>query len=107
MVGALNQQNLVLPTGTVKIGALEYDVALNGSPKSIKEMNELPIKTISVPELIDYLGYKAKERTIPLGADSKGSDFKPRNPDQVQRKSTNNMFKRERATPTWNTKSAY
>ena len=45
VVGALNQQNLVLPTGTVKIGALEYDVALNGSPKSIKEMNELPIKT--------------------------------------------------------------
>ena len=46
VVNALNLQNLILPTGTVKIGALEYDVALNGSPKTIKEMNELPIKTV-------------------------------------------------------------
>jgi multidrug efflux pump subunit AcrB len=46
VVNALNQQNLILPTGTVKIGTLEYDVALNGSPKTIKEMNELPIKTV-------------------------------------------------------------
>jgi multidrug efflux pump subunit AcrB len=46
VVNALNQQNLILPTGTVKIGTLEYDVALNGSPKTIREMNELPVKTL-------------------------------------------------------------
>ncbi|HTT41170.1 MAG TPA: efflux RND transporter permease subunit [Burkholderiales bacterium] len=46
VVNTLNLQNLILPTGTVKIGPLEYDVALNGSPKSIQEMNELPIKTV-------------------------------------------------------------
>ena len=39
-------QNLILPTGTVKIGSLEYDVALNGSPKTIAEINDLPIRTV-------------------------------------------------------------
>ena len=46
VVSALNQQNLILPTGTVKIGSLEYDVALNGSPKTIAEINDLPIRTV-------------------------------------------------------------
>jgi multidrug efflux pump subunit AcrB len=46
VVNALNQQNLILPTGTVKIGSLEYDVALNGSPKTIAEINDLPIRTV-------------------------------------------------------------
>jgi len=46
VVAALGQQNLILPTGTVKIGSLEYDVALNGSPKSVQELNDLPIRTL-------------------------------------------------------------
>jgi multidrug efflux pump subunit AcrB len=45
VVNALNQQNLILPTGTIKIGATEYTVALNGSPKLIKEINDMPIRT--------------------------------------------------------------
>ncbi|MEO8004489.1 MAG: efflux RND transporter permease subunit, partial [Betaproteobacteria bacterium] len=45
VVNAVNAQNLILPTGTAKIGELEYDVALNGSPKTIQELNDLPIKT--------------------------------------------------------------
>ena len=32
VVTAINGQNLILPSGTAKIGAREYDVALNGSP---------------------------------------------------------------------------
>jgi multidrug efflux pump subunit AcrB len=45
VVNAVNAQNLILPTGTAKIGSLEYDVALNGSPKSVVELNDLPIRT--------------------------------------------------------------
>jgi multidrug efflux pump subunit AcrB len=45
VVNAVNAQNLVLPTGTAKIGTLEYDVALNGSPRSIAELNDLPVRT--------------------------------------------------------------
>jgi multidrug efflux pump subunit AcrB len=45
VVNALNQQNLILPTGTIKIGSLEYTVGLNGSPRVIKEINDFPIRT--------------------------------------------------------------
>ncbi len=34
IVTAVNQQNLVLPSGTAKIGQFEYDVDLNASPKT-------------------------------------------------------------------------
>jgi len=43
---ALAQQNLVLPSGTAKIGDFEYDIRLNGSPTTIEEINDLPIKRI-------------------------------------------------------------
>ena len=46
VVNAIGNQNLILPGGTSKIGALEYDVEINGSPKVVSEMNELPIKTL-------------------------------------------------------------
>jgi multidrug efflux pump subunit AcrB len=45
VVNAVNAQNLVLPTGTAKIGEAEYNIAMNGSPKTIAELNDLPIKT--------------------------------------------------------------
>ena len=41
---ALNQQNLILPTGTAKIGDREYLVALNSSPTTVAAMNDLPIR---------------------------------------------------------------
>jgi multidrug efflux pump subunit AcrB len=45
VVNAVNAQNLVLPTGTAKIGEFEYNIGMNGSPKTIAELNDLPIKT--------------------------------------------------------------
>ena len=45
IVNAINQQNLILPAGTAKLGALEYAVEMNGSPQSIEELNDLPVKT--------------------------------------------------------------
>jgi multidrug efflux pump subunit AcrB len=45
VVNAISAQNLILPTGTVKLGSLEYDVELNGSPQSVGELNDLPIRT--------------------------------------------------------------
>ncbi len=46
VVNAINAQNLILPAGTSKIGALEYDVDINGSPQTVEELNELPVKTM-------------------------------------------------------------
>lgn len=47
VVSALNAQNLVLPSGTTKIGATEYDVAVDSNAKVIDDLNHLPIKTVN------------------------------------------------------------
>jgi len=45
IVNAINAQNLILPTGTAKLGTLEYAVEMNGAPQTVDELNELPVKT--------------------------------------------------------------
>ena len=47
VVTAIGNQNLILPGGTSKIGPLEYDVQINGSPGNVAELNNLPIKTLN------------------------------------------------------------
>jgi CzcA family heavy metal efflux pump len=47
IVNAVNTQNLILPTGTAKFGTLEYTVEMNGSPQTIAELNDLPVKTVN------------------------------------------------------------
>ncbi len=44
---ALSAQNLVLPSGTAKIGPSEYNVRLNASPETVAEINRLPIKEVN------------------------------------------------------------
>src|SRR6202167_3235179 len=46
VLSALTDQNLVLPGGTAKIGEFEDDVRLNSSPRTVAELNDLPIKQI-------------------------------------------------------------
>ena len=43
VVNAVNAQNLVLPSGTIKMGSNEYNVSLNGSTDSVQELNHLPV----------------------------------------------------------------
>src|SRR5580700_10975780 len=38
-------QALIIPAGTEKIGATEYNVRLNGSPSTIQALNDLPIRS--------------------------------------------------------------
>ncbi|HEV7611656.1 MAG TPA: efflux RND transporter permease subunit [Steroidobacteraceae bacterium] len=45
VVNAVNAQNLVLPSGTAKIGATEYVLATNGSPDTIAGLNNIPVQT--------------------------------------------------------------
>jgi multidrug efflux pump subunit AcrB len=47
IVNAVNAQNLILPTGTAKMGPLEYNVEMNASPQTIAELNNLPVKTVN------------------------------------------------------------
>jgi len=46
VVNAISLQNLILPAGTTKIGAFEYQVDMNGAPSTVSELNDLPIKTV-------------------------------------------------------------
>src|SRR6202167_252709 len=45
IVNAVAAENLILPAGTTKIRAPEYNVELNGSPQPITELNDLPVKS--------------------------------------------------------------
>ena len=46
---AINAQNLILPSGTSKIGKQEYEVVLNASvsPTDAAKLNDLPLKTVN------------------------------------------------------------
>src|SRR3954471_20887043 len=41
---AINQQNVILPSGTARMGSREYYVRLNSTPDSAKDLGNLPIK---------------------------------------------------------------
>ncbi|HKM57266.1 MAG TPA: efflux RND transporter permease subunit [Chthoniobacterales bacterium] len=45
VVTAISNQNVILPSGTMKIGQFEYQVGMNASPEAIEELNAIPIKT--------------------------------------------------------------
>src|SRR6266436_3873630 len=44
---ALSLQNLILPTGTAKIGTREYLIQLNSSPELVTALNDVPLKTVN------------------------------------------------------------
>jgi multidrug efflux pump subunit AcrB len=44
---AVNTQNVILPSGTAKIGTLEYPILLNGSPSVAEGLNDVPIKKVN------------------------------------------------------------
>ncbi len=45
VLSAINAQNLILPSGTAKIGSTEYAISLNGSPDTIEGLNHIPVST--------------------------------------------------------------
>jgi CzcA family heavy metal efflux pump len=46
VLDAVTSQNLVLPGGTAKIDEFEYDVRVNSSPRTVAELNDLPVKQV-------------------------------------------------------------
>src|SRR6266436_387738 len=47
VVNAISVNNLILPSGTAKIGPTEYDVGIpNAAPVTIEDLNRIPIKTV-------------------------------------------------------------
>jgi len=46
VLNAVNGQSLVLPSGTVKLGQSELDIRANTYPRTVAELNNLPIKQV-------------------------------------------------------------
>jgi CzcA family heavy metal efflux pump len=47
VVNAVDTQNLILPSGTAKIGSYEYYIETNASAETIDDLNSLPVKTVN------------------------------------------------------------
>jgi multidrug efflux pump subunit AcrB len=47
VVTAVSQQNLILPSGTLKVGGYEYEVETNSAPLTIQGLNDFPIKQVN------------------------------------------------------------
>lgn len=47
IVNAVNAQNLVLPTGTAKMGQTEYRIDTNASADTIADIDNLPVQTVN------------------------------------------------------------
>ncbi|MCI4677144.1 efflux RND transporter permease subunit [Rhodoblastus acidophilus] len=47
VVNAISAQNLILPSGTAKMGPTEFGVSLNGAPETIEGLNNLPVRTVN------------------------------------------------------------
>jgi len=47
VVNAISAQNLIAPSGTMKIDRFEYAVETNSAPLLIGDLNDLPIKTVN------------------------------------------------------------
>ncbi len=47
VTNAIANQNVILPTGTAKMGDFEMPISMNSSPEVIAEIGDLPIKTVN------------------------------------------------------------
>jgi len=47
VVNAISAQNLIAPSGTMKIDRFEYAIETNSAPSVVNDLNNLPIKTIN------------------------------------------------------------
>src|SRR5438876_2641730 len=57
---AITNQNLIIPAGTAKMGATEYNVKLNSSPDVIAAFNDIPVKTVNgVPIYVKNVAHVA------------------------------------------------
>lgn len=47
VLAALQSSNVIIPAGTARIGTTEYNVALNSSPETVEQFNDIPVKIIN------------------------------------------------------------
>src|SRR4051794_3099760 len=65
VVRSVNESNLILPAGDVKIGPYDYSLYTNSQLRGIDEINRLPLKTIDgAPVLVGDVGHAADAAQI-------------------------------------------
>ncbi|MGO9454603.1 MAG: efflux RND transporter permease subunit [Candidatus Binataceae bacterium] len=65
VVTALQNQNVIIPGGSAKIGNLEYNVVLNGSAPLVSELNRLPIKVVEgTPVYMDDVAHVSDSAAV-------------------------------------------
>jgi multidrug efflux pump subunit AcrB len=47
VVNAVNAQNIIVPSGTMKVDRFEYEIETNSAPSVVKELNNLPVKAVN------------------------------------------------------------
>ena len=47
IVNAISAQNLIAPSGTMKVGSFEYAIETNSAPSVVNDLNDLPIKAVN------------------------------------------------------------
>jgi multidrug efflux pump subunit AcrB len=58
VVRTINESNLILPAGDVKIGPFDYNIYTNSQLNDIGDINQVPLKTINnSPVLVGDVGY--------------------------------------------------
>jgi hypothetical protein len=76
---SINTKYLVLGDPPTDEGKIKYYSDIRS------EAQTLGVKVIPVSAFLDYMGYKAEDRTVNLGRNANPDDFKPRLPDGRQR----------------------
>jgi CzcA family heavy metal efflux pump len=67
IINAMNAQNVVMPSGTAKIGAEEYDIRSNAAPHTLDELSMMPIKEVN-GEVNGAIVYLRDVATVSNGA---------------------------------------
>jgi hypothetical protein len=71
VINTINAQNLILPSGTEKVGQFEYQVGMNASPPTLEELNAMPVTYAGA-----HAGHVLDESSW-RGRDSRGRDELP------------------------------
>jgi multidrug efflux pump subunit AcrB len=65
VVRAVNDSNLILPAGDVQIGPLDYNIYTNSQLRTVREIDDLPIKTVGqAPVRVADIGYAKDAQQI-------------------------------------------
>src|SRR6516225_9427036 len=65
VVRSVNESNLILPAGDVQIGPLDYSIYTNSQLRSVREIDQLPLKVVNTaPVRVADIGYAKDAQQI-------------------------------------------